>query len=241
MFQKIIKQIKHSGIKFTKLPIIIIFLSALFFTSCSKKNKNKKLAQNYYKMSILDLEDENLTEKNYKKSLQNIEAAIKEDPDNSIYLAHKATILFLLKKSDESEKIFQKALSVKSPPTTKTEILNNYACLLASSGKSEKALKIFEQLENDKNYLTPELAQVNQAKIYYEKKDYPIAKTKLAKAIRNSDDYVDAHYYLGVVSFLTNDFETSRQAMEKTILLEPTHIGAKKIYALLENQNENNE
>jgi len=236
MFQKITKQIKCSERFLRKLPITIIFLITLFFSNCSKKNQNKKLAFNYYKMSILDLETEILCERNYKNSLQNIEKAIIEDPENAYYLAHKATVLFLINKTDESEKVFKQALSIKSEPTTKPEILNNYACLLARSGKTEQALKTFELLENDKNYLTPELALVNQAKIYSERKDYQVAKTKLAQAIQNAKDYVDAHYYLGVVSFLTKDFETSRQAIEKTILLDPTHNKARDIYAMLEKQ-----
>ena len=217
---------------FTKRVLCFSLCSVLIlFTNCGKK-QNEKLAINYYRLSTLELEEDELSAHNYRKSLYHIDMALQQDlkPD---YLARKATLLFLLKKEEESFGLFEKLLKMNIPLKIKAEIGNNYACLLAKWNRKDKALKIFEQLEQNKDYSTPEVACVNQAKIYCDDGHYDQAEKKLLQATKIARDYVDAYYYLGVVCYLKYDYSKAFNAVEKTLFLEPLHKGGRQLRLLL--------
>lgn len=212
----------------------------MFFPHCGKKSSEtppisvatmqpetgkEKLAADYYKMSMLDLEDGGEGEQHYRKALAHIDIAITQER-NPLYLAQKATLLFLLGSVDESVRYFNEALALPMAEGVRAEMLNNYACALAKGGDRHRALELFKQLEHDKNYLTPEVALVNQAHIYYEEKKFVTAKEKLLAAINFAPDYLDALYYLGVVCYRAGQYKESLQALDKTIQLESTHEGA---------------
>jgi len=211
--------------------IILLVLSAFVLNFCGcgpKKNRqNKQLAQNYFELSSLELQDEN--EVYYQKALQYAEKAIEQD-DKPEYVARKATILFKLGKTEESLGCFKQLLSRNIDPYVKSEILNNYACVLGQYGDSEEALKIFKELEQSKHYLTPEVALVNQGKVYSENGDMKQAQIKLEQAAELAHNYVDAHYYLAVVSSVLSDQKRMEEELQTTLFLEPEHEGAKRLW-----------
>lgn len=200
------------------------FLGLFFFSSCGKKNTNKKLSLNYYKMSILELE-QSRGEHAYRKALRYIDMALKHEYAPH-YLAQRATLLFLLNKEKESVKCFEQALQLSMPADMRADILNNYACVLGKRGDTKRALVFFESLEHDKNYLTPEVALVNQARIYYDEGDLVKAQKKLTLATQYAPDYVDAYYYLGKIYVDLKNYRSAVQALDKTIQLEPRHKAA---------------
>lgn len=199
-----------------------IFL-LLFVLGCGKKSgiKKQKLAVDYYKMSLFE-------SVSYRRALQHINKALAVEV-RPRYLAHKATLLFLLGVHDESQKCFKQALGLAKSPAIRSEILNNYACLLANGGNKREALRLFVQLEHDKNYLTPEVALVNQAKLYCDEGDWHRARGKLAQATRVAPEYVDAFYYLGLVCYAIAEYDASLEAIERTLELESGHVGAKEL------------
>ena len=202
---------------------LFVLVGTVLFIGCGKV-KNKNLAQDYYKMSLLELE-ETSSGAACRHSLQYINQAL-EHESSPQYLAHKATLLFLLSQKEESLSCFNKLLKLRMSPTVRSEIENNYACLLAKCGKTEQAKKIFEGLEKNKNYLTPQVALVNLAKIHLEWGEQALAKQELGRAVELAPDYVDAHYYLGLVCFSTGQNDLALQSIERTIELEPAHYGA---------------
>jgi len=202
---------------------LFVCLGSILVTGCGKV-KNKNLAQDYYKMSVLELE-ETSSDAACRHSLQYINLALEHEVSPH-YLAHKATLLFLLNQKEESLLCFNRLLKLRMLPTVRTEIENNYACLLAKCGKTEQAKQIFEGLEKNKNYLTPQVALVNLAKIYLEGGEHLFAKQKLERAVELAPDYVDAHYYLGLVCFSSGKHDLALQSLERTIDLEPSHSGA---------------
>ena len=202
---------------------LFVFVGSVLFIGCGKV-KNSNLAQDYYKMSMLELE-EATSDTACRHSLQYINQAL-EHESSPQYLAHKATLLFLLSQKDESLSCFNKLFKLRMSPTIRSEIENNYACLLAKCGKTEQAKQIFERLEKNKNYLTPQVALVNLAKIYLECGEQALAKQKLERAVELAPDYVDAHYYLSLVCFSSGQNDLALQSIERTIDLEPAHGGA---------------
>ena len=203
---------------------LFLVLFFLFLVGCGPK-KNTKLGMEYYKMSLLELEDENSRSHGYMRALEYVNRALEKDT-KPVYLAHRATLLFLLGREDESCVCYREALSLPMNSCIRSEILNNQACLFASGGRVDEALSIFEGLESDKRYLTPEVALVNQAKIYYERSEFGKAEQKLVSAVSVAPDYVDAHYYLGLVCLSLHRHEKALESVDEVLRREPAHPGA---------------
>jgi Tfp pilus assembly protein PilF len=214
--------------RFTSLLLVFV----LFFLSSCARRTNSRLAVEYYKMSLLELESVKSSEYSRRRALRYINKAIDQE-SNSRYLAHKATLLFLLGDEKLSLRLFDSAIEKSASSEIRCEILNNYACLLADRGRKDEALSIFRRLENDKNYLTPQVALVNQAKIYFDLGDYLLAKQKLRLAVYLAGDYVDAHYYLGAVHFYLKEYDFSRRELNRVLELEVAHEGASSLLARL--------
>ena len=206
---------------------LVFILLLVIFPQCARR-RNEGLASQYYKMSLLELSPDCSNRASCRKSLKYIDQALEQE-ENPRYLAHKATLLFLLGDEVASSAAFDLALKRADGPAMRAELSNNYACLLAKSGKRSEALGIFKKLEGDKYYVTPEVALVNQAKIYCDRGDYELAKRKLARAIEFASEYIDAHYYLGLVCFMLKDFDSARGRVDRVLSLEPSHVGAKRL------------
>jgi tetratricopeptide (TPR) repeat protein len=205
----------------------VFVLLLLVFPQCARR-RNEGLASQYYKMSLLELSPGCSNKASYRKSLKYVDQAL-DNEENPRYLAHKATLLFLLGDEVASSAAFDLALKRADGPAMKAELSNNYACLLANRGKRSEALAIFKRLEGDKYYVTPEVALVNQAKIYCDRGDYELAKRKLERAIESASEYVDAHYYLGLVCFMLKDFGSASNHVDRVLQFEPSHVGAKRL------------
>ncbi|MFA5074900.1 MAG: hypothetical protein WC436_02245 [Candidatus Babeliales bacterium] len=220
----------------------IFFILIIFFCCCGKKN-NTKLAQNYYKLSILELGD-HPKDQNYKKSLEFINKAI-EQKFKPEYLAFKATLLFKINKIEEGLKIFDQAIELKPEPQLYTEILNNKACLLAQAGiksnssqKLEKALKIWHDLKENKDYQTPEVALVNMGLLHISQQNLEKAKNCYIDAINFSPNYLDAHYFLALSAYKLKDFELAKKEISTILFLNQEHQGAKELNAILLSKND---
>lgn len=207
-----------------KVFVGMLVLSVLVLSSCAKK-KNKKLAHNYYKLAMLELAEDQRVDVSAKKALEQVDKALDviQDPR---YLALKATLLFQLNYMQESKEFFEKALCASSCDSRlKAEIMNNYACALAESNEPEKALSVWRQLEMDKDYLTPEVCMVNQAKVFAKKGEMQISKGLLQRAIKIAPQYVDAHYYLALLALKTHDLSLAQEELNSLTFLEPSHPG----------------
>jgi Tfp pilus assembly protein PilF len=209
----------------------ICLLSLVFIVmclSCGKKKKNSSLARNYYKMALLELSDGHDDEWANKKALGCIENAIQQEK-KAEYVAMKATLLFRLGQGQESDSYFKEALQLcEGAEFLKTEILNNYACLLVTVGRGEQALSIWKDLENNRNYLTPEVALVNQGKFHAMNNNVEKAKKCFSKAIYLSPNFLDAHYYLALVSYSSGDLSTTKNELKTVLFLNSEHDGAKR-------------
>ncbi len=170
----------------------------------------------------------------YKKALGYVNQAIEQEACPR-YAALKATLLFKLGRQQESFAMFDIALEDCVNQRLKSEIFNNYACLCAQSGQQEKALDIWGQLENNEHYLTPEVALLNQSKVYVEKGDWKRAKNLLLKASRINPSYLDAHFYTALVAFQTNDVFLAKDKLRTVLLLEPLHHGAQALSSHIDN------
>lgn len=210
-----------------------IFFVGLLLSSCAKQ-KNEALAKNYYKLAMLELSEcsDDVSKASYKKSLHYLNQALEYDKQPR-YLALKATLLFELGQHEQSCTAFDQALASCSNQRLKTEILNNYACLHAQKGDANKALKIWQALESNQHYLTPEVALVNQGRVFVQREDYQSAQHCLTRATKMSPNYLDAHYYRALVAYRTGDISLAKNELSTVLFLEPRHSAAASLLSYL--------
>jgi len=217
------KDFSMNGSCFFKLLIFGLCV----FAGCGKK-KNEKLAQNYYKLSLAELSREVGSQGTellaYKRALDYIDKAL-DQHTNAEYLAFKATLLFKLQNFEETKRFFALALKEKMPAVLKGEVLNNYACFLAQNKQEPEALEIWNNLVRDEYYLTPEVAYVNQGKIYGTKNEYLKAKACFLKALELAPDYLDAHYYLAALAQEHGDSSLAKNSINSALYLDPSNTG----------------
>ena len=219
----------------TLVAMSFVFLIVLL-SGCGKQKRNKKLGATHYKLALVELEDMWAENQQYKKALVSLDTALSYEP-NGEYYALKATLLFLLGQEVEARQIFHKALACSTDSKIKTEIQNNYACLLAQNGKADEALLIWEGLEKSKDYLSPEVSLVNQAKCYLSRGDHMTAHEKLQQAIDCAPSYLDAHYYLALVEWHAfKDSNRAMQSAETALFLEPSHKGAQALLEIVKKE-----
>lgn len=209
---------------FMKQLVLLAGILIFLFSSCGKQ-KNQNLAQNYYKLALLELTDTTQSGHACKKALSLIDQALSYD-QKPYYYALKATLLLKLNQWTEGELYFKKALNQTDDLQLKTEIMNNYACLLAQSKRIDEARAFWQQLEVSKDYLTPEVACVNQGKLAIENKDFKKAQTHFLKAITLAPDYLDAHYYAALTAYQLKDQAFACNEVKTILFLEPQHEGA---------------
>ncbi len=222
-----------------KINGILFFI--LFFMGCGKQ-KQRALAQNYYKMAFVELQDQkNINQYSYKKALEyiNLALGIQNNPE---YMALKATILLRLGYEDLAKNLFEDALLNTNNEKLRCEILNNKACLFAQIGIANNdnnninfAMTAWDNLIKNKDYLTPEVALFNQSKIFVSRGDFIAAKYKLQETLYHAPAYLDAHYYLALVNYNLSDFNAAKREIDSVLFLYPEHRDAFQLKSLINN------
>lgn len=217
-----------------KKYIFLVLVTIFSVSGCArKKDADKKIAQSYYRLALVELSEHGESEHSLKSALSLVNKALVHD-SRAEFQALKATILLLLDKEEASEKSFDQALSLCADEHLRGDILNNYACFLASKKNYQKALALWEQIEHDTAYMTPEVALVNRAKIYAEQGDLGQAKCCLIDALRKAHDYLDAHYYLGIIAHRLGDLALAKNQLSTVLFLEPDHSAGRELMKQLE-------
>lgn len=212
-----------------------LLICFFLFSACGKK-KNEKLAQTYYKMSLLEVTDEEKRntspQHKYTQALLHIEKALEQE-ERPEYYALKATLLFNLGHHQTSKDVFEKALACRPSPVIRAEILNNYACVLAQMNNIKQAQDIWQELAQDKYYVTPEVAYFNRGKIALTQKNPTLAQKLFTQATNLAPNYVDAHYSRALAFYQLKNYKQAQKTLQTVLLLEPTHHGASKLQKML--------
>lgn len=213
---------------------IILLLPILFF-SCAKKQPNLNAATSYLKEAAIEADAGN-----YQKALYFAEQAYKINPVAQV-AALKATLLYQLKKFNESLDLFKKIIAdPKTPSNIKADVMNNYACNLLCLDKKEEAKLVWQQLVSDKNYLSPEAAWFNLGMIEVgeglRKRNSSEEKVKLQaninfgtaiKYFENATDiacnYIDAYFYLAYCQVQLQKFDDAKKNLIIVLSKAPEH------------------
>ena len=230
-----------------KFFIYIIFLPLMF--GCAKQKKtNSKLVINYLKEAAVEAESGN-----FAKAYNLAEQAYKMDPTPQ-NAALKATLLYQLKKFDESAALFKKIIDdPKTSNYVRSDVKNNYACNLLCLNRKEEAKQIWHDLAMDKNYLSPEVAWFNLGLMEFsegitEKRDPAESKqihanikftnsaNLFAKAVDIASNYIDAYFYLALCQAHLKQFEHAKDNLLLIISKIPEHTPAKQLLAKIDEE-----
>lgn len=223
--------LRYQALRFLRMIIIVGMMNLQ--SSCGKKNKgNHAQAQNYYKLCMIELAEEHSSNAALRKALNYCEQAL-QCQEKAEYRGTYATILFRLKLYEKSLQEFKKALRGTQCSRVRGELLNNMACLYAQSRENQKAEKIWKNLVKRPDYLTPEVALINLAKISLSDASYEQAKAYCIKAITLAPTYLDAHFYLAVLAYKTGDLSLAKKEVLTTLFMEPEHPGALQLRQIL--------
>ncbi len=193
----------------------------LAVAACSKKD-DKKLARTYFRTAFLELADDRKGSGRLQAALQNINRAI-DQSEQPEYYALKATVLHYLGHATESMKVFSNALALPMDQGLKAQIMNNYACVLAESGETARAKKIWQDLAASSWYATPEVAWVNQGKLCLKDGDPVRAKEAFKTAAMLAPNYLDAHFYCAVAAQAAGQLSVAKESLQTVFKLEPDH------------------
>ncbi len=174
---------------------------------------------------MIELSETNQGIGNWKKALTHVDAALAVEP-KAEYFALKATILFMLKHKQSSAFFFDQALQASEDGPVKKEILNNYACMLADSGRSDEALKIWKALIASDDYLTPEVALINQGKVLMKQGAFKKARNNFKKAVTYAPGYLDAHYFLALSHMELKNIKAAQDQVKTMLYLDKHNYGA---------------
>lgn len=193
--------------------------------ACTPKQQKQKRARTAYQLALFELSHGKQGNRSWRKALSHLEEALKSH-ETAQYCALKATLLFLLEKSQKSEMWFKRALKQCNNPRVKNEIMNNYACLLAQRGEKARALVIWDALIADEQYLTPEAALVNRGKLYAKQGLMDKAYDNFSRAVRLSPGYIDAQFYFALAAEQCNKITLAKDAVRTVLYLDKNHQGA---------------
>jgi tetratricopeptide (TPR) repeat protein len=106
--------------------------------------------------------------------------------------------------------------------------------LLVQLKRPEEALALLKELEKSKDYLTPEVACVNQGKLVIDcYRDYQKAHEHFLHALALAPSYVDAHYYAALTAYQLKDLPCAKNEVKTILFLEPDHQGARALAGML--------
>jgi len=103
---------------------------------------------------------------------------------------------------------------------------NNRACILAASGRLDDAVRIWNHLENNPSYLTPEYAAFNLGNALFRDGDLKGAEDAYARAVEYNPSFLQARFAL---ARLFSERGLYSLAEKEITVLEELGCGVEKI------------
>lgn len=223
----------------------LLFLM-IMFSACTKKVKQRhEQAKTHHRLALLELTNQNAGKSALRRALDQVKKAI-EFHNKPLYRALEGTLLLQLGDVDQGRLCLQELLYEleadqkvsKGHEVLITEIKNNLACAQMASGNHQEALRLWQEIVQDRSYVTPEVALLNQSKHYFAQGDYDTSLRLAEEAITTAPHYVDAYLYAAVAALSLNKRDHARERLVTLMAIEPTSSLAKELLAKLESSPE---
>lgn len=162
----------------------------------------------------LQLAGDQLSQRDYKKSIESCYEALKYDPKSYTAYNHMALVYMETKRYQKSEEAFKKALEINPEYP---EVLNNYGVLLNRLERYKEAIPLFERALSFERYSTPENALTNMGYSYFKLGEYSRAKEAHQKALDVMPQFCLASKNMGDVYAKERNFPKAADYFEQAV------------------------
>jgi len=140
-----------------------------------------------------------------------LDKAVKEDPDNADVHSARGLLFQKMGQNDKADAEFRTALSLKPHDPT---ILNFYGVFLCQAGRTDDAVKRFEEAANNPLYSTPEAAYTNAGVCLHAAKKNDQARTYFVKALQRRPNFAEAEFQLTSLDFEQHHYAQARASLD---------------------------
>ncbi|MEK7207240.1 MAG: type IV pilus biogenesis/stability protein PilW [Pseudomonadota bacterium] len=196
------------------LKIISLLLGVWLVAGCAssaerkdERDKNLRMVETHVQLGVQYLQRGQL-----ELATENIEKALSLDADNSQANHIMALLQWRLKKDDEAERYFRKAVNTRPE---NPEAQNNYGVFLCSHSRIDEAEQWFKKAIANQLYRTPDEANLN-AGVCLMKKPAPAAAEKyFREALQINPRLSPALYQMVRISLDSGQILSARGFMER--------------------------
>jgi type IV pilus assembly protein PilF len=193
----------------TRLSIILVSIllcsCAHFMTSDQDREKAKL---------HLQIAADQYNNKEYAKSIESVQEALKLDPQLAAAHNHLALIYMEMKRYPKSEDAFRVALKLQPEYP---EVFNNFGVLMNRQDHYKEAIPWFEKAIASEKYSTPENAYTNLGYTYYKLGDSTKAKAYHAKALDVAPQFCLASKNMGDVYAKEKNYSKAADYFQRAV------------------------
>ena len=147
-------------------------------------------------------------------ALDELNEAVKLDPNNAKAYNIYGLIYSLLDENAKAEQNFQKAMQLAPQDS---DIHHNWGWYLCTHGRAREAIPEFEQAIRDPLYKTPEIALVNAGRCSVSIGDIANAEVYFKRALAASPNNPNAAYGLALIAYKASRFDQARGWMRPAV------------------------
>ncbi len=163
---------------------------------------------------MLQIAGDRFMEREYNKSIESAQEALKLDPNLAAAYNHLALVFLETKRFQKSEEAFKKALELQPQYP---EVFNNMGVLYNRQDKYREAIPYFEKALADEHYSTPENAYTNLGYSYFKLGNLPRSKAYHQKALDISPNFCLASKNMGDVFVKEKQFQRAADNFQRAL------------------------
>jgi len=173
---------------------------------------------------------------NYEKALEICKTGVRNNPVSEPLMLREAKILNTLKRFDEADRAIQKLLFLNSNNKEAIGLSNSFR----DAGKKKNVDSNIIPISPKEDTGSSDGLILAARKAAFDKKDYPLAKSYLYKALQLSPDYADIKIFLGRLHTFSNNYDSARYYFIDVLKSNPGYEDASLAYSDMEYWNDNN-
>ena len=196
-------------------PLCLV-LMMLVLAACSKDTRNDQLvgpaSTNKVALSNLNLGIEYMQNKEYEKSLENLNKALAADPKYTPTYNALAVLYQRLGKNEQADQYFKKALSINADdPHT----LNNYGQFLCSTNHYDVAQALFMKAAANPLYESQEIALTNAGTCALNNNHPDVAENNFKRALEKNPKIPTALIQMAKLSYANGNYLSARAFLQR--------------------------
>lgn len=161
---------------------------------------------------------------NLERALTNLRKSLKYDPNSYAANAMMALVFEELKRFEEAEEYYKKAIDLVSPDSHEFgSIHNNYAGFLCAQDRLEEAGKHYRMAYEHTLYQTPEIALENGGICYQQHHDLVTAEGYFRLALKKNPQMPRSLFGMAQLSFDLKRYLQGRAFIQRLLEVKPAN------------------